>query len=263
MSPAMRAATGTPTYCSARRRPGPASRRRCAARAARSMRRSTRSAAPSAPCWPPRSVECPDQTEWGPKRTCGEPPVRPENRRLLALVASLQAELVALGVVHDDPELAEFVLVDAHPGRALGGEAVGLGMDAAAALGQRRAPPADVDVEVDPVLGGLGLGDLLEVDPGSLAVGVDDRARGVPLAFGDTVLGRPLLPALVAVRRRLLLVAERGRPEGRQALGVGGVEGHLDRRGHWASLLSGTDAGTVPAGGDARSAAIPPVDPPR
>src|SRR5919197_63547 len=52
-SAATRAATGTPTCCSVPTPPGPANRRRCAARVARSLSRSARSATPSAHCWPP------------------------------------------------------------------------------------------------------------------------------------------------------------------------------------------------------------------
>jgi hypothetical protein len=45
---------------------------------------------------------------------------------------------------------------------------------------------------MEPVLDRLGLGYLLEVDAGAVAVGVDDRVGGVPLILGDALGGQEL-----------------------------------------------------------------------
>src|SRR5216683_4410198 len=140
----------------------------------------------------------------------------------------LQAELVALRIVHNDPVLAA-LLDGVSPGRPEPDEALDLSVDAPAPLLDRGAvAAADVDFEVHAVLDALRLRDLLEEDARRLAVRVDDPAGGVPLLLGDALVRQKSRPAREARRRILLLVAERRRPEGGQTVGVCAVEGHLE-----------------------------------
>src|SRR5205807_2726102 len=104
-------------------------------------------------------------------------------------------------------------------------QALDLGGDAALALLDRGRPSAaDVEVEVDPVLHRLPLRHLLEVDARAPAFGVDDRARPVPLGFGDAFGLEEGLPAVEARWRGLQRVAERLGPELCQPVRIVAVE---------------------------------------
>src|SRR5688572_6050626 len=85
----------------------------------------------------------------------------------LVRVMLLEAELVAFGVGHDDPVLAE-PLVVAQAGGAEGDEPIYSGGDTVLALGGGGSVAAtDVDVEMHAVLDALGLGHLLEEEAGT------------------------------------------------------------------------------------------------
>ena len=84
---------------------------------------------------------------------------------------SLQAEFVPLGVLHDDPVFTPFFSRPEVSGAECG-QPIGLCIDFLSSLLDRTAETAaDVEVEVDPVLGDLRLGDLLDEDPRAGAVG--------------------------------------------------------------------------------------------
>src|SRR5215469_2894972 len=90
--------------------------------------------------------------------------------------ASVDVELVAFRVLHRDPVVVEsFLGQAAHDGGAQGGQPAGLGVDLLpAGLHGDRPPAAGVDVEVQPVLDGLALGDYLEPDPRPVTLRVAD-----------------------------------------------------------------------------------------
>jgi hypothetical protein len=103
-----------------------------------------------------------------------------------------------------------------------------LRVDAAAPLGQRRAMgAASVEVQMHAVLGGLGLGDPLDVPARAAVVGIDG-AGVVPALSGDALVARPVPPAPIAGGWVLQLVADRLGPEPRQRVRVGPVQDHLD-----------------------------------
>src|SRR4029077_11953152 len=97
-------------------------------------------------------------------------------------LASLDAELVALGVVHPDPVLATLLDRAALVRGAEGLEPGDLGIDPHATLLDRDGmPAAGIEVDMHPVLGHLRLGNLLEEHPGTLAVRILERPRVVPM----------------------------------------------------------------------------------
>jgi hypothetical protein len=86
---------------------------------------------------------------------------------------------------------------------------------------------AGADVEVQPVLRRLALGDLEEQQPGAALVRVDQRRGVVPALRRDALVGGPGLPGLEADRRGLLDVTEGDGLEPGQGTRIGGVEGDL------------------------------------
>jgi hypothetical protein len=89
-----------------------------------------------------------------------------------------------------------------------------------------------IDVEVHPVLRGLALRHLLEVDPRPLPLGVDQRRLVVPALLRQVDLPPELLPRLEPLGRRLRHVTQRQRPELGQLSGVVRVEHDLDPESH-------------------------------
>ena len=110
----------------------------------------------------------------------------------------MQAELVALRVLEDDPVLV--ALVDRPDlGRAGGHGPLDRGRDQGAGLLGRCAPAAaDGQVQMDPVLGRLGLGHALEEQPRPHAVGIDQRNVSRVVCF-DPNMGQVEMPCAVAV----------------------------------------------------------------
>src|SRR2546427_10059286 len=147
---------------------------------------------------------------------------------------SLDADLVALGILHDDPVLPGFRL---GPGRQvprllLDRPQIQESAHLAVALGFRVREgdghsAADVQIQVDPILPRLRRVQLLEVDPRTLSLGIDNRTRGVPLLRGPPPCLERRLPRRKPRGRVLQLVMERFGPELRQAIRIGGVEHDL------------------------------------
>jgi hypothetical protein len=159
----------------------------------------------------------------------------------------VDAELVAFGVLHDDPLGGTFLAALAVAGGAEGFEAFGLGLDLV---------EADVEVEVHAVLDGLGLGDLLEEDAHALpgvgarvegVVGVADRPEGLPgvvaVDLGEEVLGDDALGEETGDERGVVLelVVHGLGPEGRQEVRVGAVDDDLEVNWHPHTLGPGYD----------------------
>src|SRR5207237_10224797 len=164
----------------------------------------------------------------------------------------LQAELVPLGVLHHEPNLA--ALFDlAHSCGALALEARRHRLDGSLALLDRRMSPAtDVDVEVHAVLGGFPLGDALEIETGPDALRVDDGAGRVPLLPWHSGVAQEVLPCVEPVRGVLLAVPERARPEPAQAVGIRAVEGDLEPDAHALSdptVRRSANGAVAPSGG--------------
>src|SRR5262249_24713649 len=140
----------------------------------------------------------------------------------------LEAELVALRVLHDHAVAGDVVQL-AQPGGAEGGQPrLRLGYPGAPLGVRRAAGAAGVHVQVHPVLHGLRLRYALEEQPGPGTVRVHHRGVGVPLLARHAGLAGPVLPGLEAGRRGLRLVAQGARPELRQLRRLGAVEHHLD-----------------------------------
>src|SRR5690606_10665931 len=153
----------------------------------------------------------------------------------------VQAELVPLGVGHDDEPAAHgwLGLVAARSGGAECDQPLALGLQ-----GRHPLVPLETgrgpDVEVHAVLRDLVLGDLLEEQPGPDAVGVLERGGRVALLLGQAGALAELVPRRLAVDAGLELDARRGGvqvaehllPERGQAARVVGVEGDLDGPAH-------------------------------
>src|SRR5256885_8864974 len=147
---------------------------------------------------------------------------------------SLDAELVALGIRHDAPVLPGSRL---GPGRQVPRllldrpqiqESAHLAVDLGLPVRRGESPPAaDVQIQVDPILPRLRRVQLLEVDPRTLSLGIDNRTRGVPLLRGHPPCLERRLPRRKPRGRVLQLVMERFGPELRQAIRIGGVEHDL------------------------------------
>src|SRR5690606_9356979 len=153
----------------------------------------------------------------------------------------VQAELVPLGVGHDDEAGAHgrLGLVAAQPGGAECDQPLALGL-------QGRHPLVALEtgcgpnVEVHAVLRDLVLRDLLEEDPGPDALGILERGRGVALLLGQAGALEELVHRRLAddpgleldARRRRVQVAEHLLPERGEAARVVGVEGDLDGPAH-------------------------------
>src|SRR5215213_5467534 len=146
----------------------------------------------------------------------------------------MEAEFVALGVLHDDPELTALgrLALPRGPERL---DAVGLFLDAHRP-GVTLETLADVHVEVEAVLRGLAFGDLLEEQPRPPPVGVNQRTPSVPLILRDVVRAGEVLPRVEPRRRCLPLVPERLRPEVHEPVHGVRVERDLERRSHPTTL---------------------------
>src|SRR6476661_9614304 len=139
---------------------------------------------------------------------------------------SVEAELVALDVLHDDARLVE--AIGAHQSfahRAERDESCALGLERGQALLAHEAG-AHPDVEMHPVLDDLALGDALEEESGTHPGGVD-AGEGRALAL-RRLLSIELLPRGIPLRRRRHDVAQHLTPEARDALRCCAVEGDLD-----------------------------------
>ena len=171
------------------------------------------------------------------------------------VIRSVEAELVAFGVLHHDvPRLQRRVgLVALQPGGAEPDQALALGLQRGhpfVALQAGRGP----HVEVHAVLDDLAFRHLLEEQPRARTVGVLGGGPAVPLGLGYADLAEELVPRVedvlalghVTAGRPGVDVAQHGRPETAQALGVGAVVGHLDRPAHGDHLA--TPARPSPSG---------------
>src|SRR5207247_9593100 len=81
---------------------------------------------------------------------------------------------------------------------------------------------------------------LLKVNPRSMAVRIDNRARRVPFLLGHIPRLQRRLPGRKSVRRVLHLVVESLRPEPGEAIRVGTVEYNLRFRCHANTVFSET-----------------------
>ena len=151
----------------------------------------------------------------------------------------LNAELVAFGILHNNPILTALgdgldfrpPEVDEHVDVAIHCIDTVRVFNVVAATG--------VDVQVNPVLCGLGLGYPLEEHPRTDPIRVNQRTRIVPVLFWDSHRRCPSLPAVVFRRWRLQHVAKHSRPEGCQACRIGGVNRDLKLCSHEQSLPAG------------------------
>ena len=167
-----------------------------------------------------------------------------ERARVPRLLAALvEAELVALGVGHDDVTGRHrgSGLVPLDPRGAEGDQSLGLGLEGRHPLVASKAG-GGAKVEVHPVLGRLRLGHLLEEDARTSSGRVDHGGRRVPPVLGHADLAQEVAPqcdhvlpvARLPARRRLDDVAQGLGPEACQSGRVAGVDGdlHLACRGH-------------------------------
>src|SRR5437879_5091006 len=144
---------------------------------------------------------------------------------------SLDAKLVAFGALQDDPiftgcrvrrwrDVPGLLLA-----RSESQESVDFLVDLSfSALERNGRPAARVQVQMEAVLPRLRRVHLLKVNPRSMAVRIDNRARGVPFLLGHVPRLQRRLPGRESVRRVLHLVVQRLRPEPGEAIGVGTVE---------------------------------------
>ena len=97
----------------------------------------------------------------------------------------MHVELVAFGIEHVDEGAAALFDRTGFTGSETQ-DPVDLRIDPATPLALRRAKSApDVQVEMNPVLNALPLRHLLEEDPWTRSIGIDDSARGIPEALGN------------------------------------------------------------------------------
>ena len=101
-----------------------------------------------------------------------------------------------------------------------------LGIDALPAGRDRHGPPAaGADVQVQPVLGGLALGDNLEPDARAGATWIGDAVRANPqIRLGHPNVAPIIIPGGEAGRRRLKLVPQRGGREAAQPVRISTVD---------------------------------------
>src|SRR6266567_6834151 len=148
---------------------------------------------------------------------------------------SVDIELVAFRVLHPDRVVVEpFLGQCASNGGAQAGQPAGLRVDSLPASLDRVRPLATgVDVEVQPVLDRLGIGDDMEPDARPMALRVADPVRPV----GQVLLGHPQLavevvPGSESSRGRRELIAQRGGPEPGQPVRAGTVDDQLKTDRH-------------------------------
>src|SRR5256712_7143602 len=144
---------------------------------------------------------------------------------------SLDAELVALGILHDDPVLPGFRLGPGRQvprlllGRPQIQESAHLAVDLGLPIRQGDSrSAADIQIQVDPILPWLRRVQLLEVNPRSPSLRIDNRTRGVPLLRGHIPCFERRLPRRKPRGRVLQLVMECFGPELRKAIRIDGVE---------------------------------------
>jgi len=128
----------------------------------------------------------------------------------------MDAELVALRVLHHNPELgAPLVdLLECLLSICPGIDEIGnMGRDLSLAHIDIGSVIGHVDVEVDPILGALTLGHLLEEEPWANLVGINRRRQVVAVLFRYLFSYCEILPGVETGRRWLLDVAERQRPD--------------------------------------------------
>src|SRR6266581_2545040 len=196
-------------------------------------------------------------------------------RSLVRAKASVDVELVALGVLHPHRVVIEAVL--AHDYGDRGPEIrqpPGLGVDSLGAGGERdrtavdyRTAAADVDVEVEAVLGHLGLRHHMEPDAGAVTAGIDDAVRAdSQLTVGKPDVAPPVVPGSEPFGGRLKHVPQGSRPEVGEQLGVLAVDDELESGGHRAPI--GSAVARAPASmprvkvGRSQSGRARPVDDP-
>src|SRR6266568_5103921 len=168
-------------------------------------------------------------------------------RSLVRAKASVDVELVALGVLHPHRVVIEAVL--AHDYGDRGPEIrqpPGLGVDSLGAGGERdrtavdyRTAAADVDVEVEAVLGHLGLRHHMEPDAGAVTAGIDDAVRAdSQLTVGKPDVAPPVVPGSEPFGGRFKHVSQGSRPEAGKQLGVLAVDNELESGRHRAPIGS-------------------------
>src|ERR1700683_3213234 len=158
---------------------------------------------------------------------------------LITAKASVDVELVPLGVLHPHRVVIEAVLAQGSGGRSPEiGQPPGLGVDSLHAGGERvRTAAADVDVEVEAVLDHLGRWHHMEPDAGAVTVGIDDAVRAdSQLAVGKPDVASPVVPGREPFGGRFKHVSQRSRPETGQQLGVPAVDDELESGRHRAPL---------------------------
>src|SRR5437879_9209397 len=160
---------------------------------------------------------------------------------------SLDAKLVAFGVLQDDliftgcrvrrwRHVPGLLLV-----RSESQESVDFLVDLSfSGLGGNGRPATRVQVQMKAVLPQLRRVHLLKVNPRSMAIGIDNRARRVPFLLGHIPRLQRRLPGRESVRRVLHLVVERLGPEPGEAIRVGTVEYNLRFRCHASTGVSET-----------------------
>src|SRR5689334_4748431 len=161
--------------------------------------------------------------------------------------ASVDVELVALGVLHPHRVVIEAVGIEVVGAQGAGdrgpeiGQPPGLGVDSLLAGGERdvpvhrRAATAGVDVEVEAVLDHLGRRLDPEPDAGALAAGIDDAVGAdSQLTVGQPDVTPPVVPGREAFRGRLKHVSQGSRPEAGQRFRVRAVDDKLESDSHRA-----------------------------
>jgi len=161
----------------------------------------------------------------GPFPFCG--PMAPNRMpRTLGSRRLVEAELVAFGIVHHRPR-SDRLFEALASRRSERDQPFGLGIDRGLPLCRFHRSIGDHHVEVAAILGGLGLGDLLDEDAWPDSVRVDDRRKLVPILLGYADCVGEGIPGVESVGRRLEHVAEGLAPERSQGPCVQRIERDL------------------------------------
>src|SRR5207237_1226776 len=104
---------------------------------------------------------------------------------LLGPRRSLETELVALGVLHDDPVLPALLDLSDLRRPQRDGPLRRLSLAPPALVLRRPPTAAHVHIEMHPILRRLPLWHPLEVEPGPHALGIPDRAGRIPVLLRD------------------------------------------------------------------------------
>src|SRR5467141_4044033 len=161
--------------------------------------------------------------------------------------ASLDAKLVALGVLQDDPiftgcrvrrwrHVPGFLLARSESQESVDFP-VHLGFSG---LDRNGRSATRVQVQMEAVLPQLRRVHLLKVNPRPLAIRIDNRARRIPFLLGHIPRLQRRLPGRESVRRVLHLVVQRLRPEPGETIRVGTIEYNLRFRCHASTGVSET-----------------------